>query len=97
MDGFINILKPQGPTASDMVVRLRGILKQKKIGHLGTLDPGACGVLHIAVGKGTKLFDFWFLREKNTGHSLPSAKQPILWIPSASLSRKRILCLIKTP
>lgn len=38
MDGFINILKPQGPTASDMVVRLRGILKQKKIGHLGTLD-----------------------------------------------------------
>ena len=50
MDGFINILKPQRPTASDMVVRLRGIHKQKKIGHLGTLDPGACGVLRIAVG-----------------------------------------------
>lgn len=85
MDGFINILKPQGPTASDMVVRLRGILKQKKIGHLGTLDPGACGVLPIAVGKGTKLFDFLVFKRKNTGHSLPSAKQPILWIPSAPL------------
>ena len=64
MDGFINILKPQGPTASDMVVRLRGILKQKKIGHLGTLDPGACGVLPIAVGKGTKLFDFLVFKRK---------------------------------
>ncbi len=64
MDGFVNILKPQGPTASDMVVRLRGILKQKKIGHLGTLDPGACGVLPVAVGKGTKLFDFLVFKRK---------------------------------
>lgn len=64
MDGFINILKPQGPTASDMVVRLKKILNQKKIGHLGTLDPGACGVLPIAVGKATKLFDYLAFKRK---------------------------------
>jgi len=56
--GFVNLLKPAGATASDMVVKLRRILQEKKIGHLGTLDPGAVGVLPIAVGgAATKLFD----------------------------------------
>lgn len=57
LDGFVNVLKPVGATASDIVVKLRRVLGQQKIGHLGTLDPGACGVLPIAVGKGTKLFN----------------------------------------
>lgn len=64
MDGFVNVLKPSGPTASDIVVRLKGIYKQKKIGHLGTLDPGAAGVLPVALGKGTKLFDFLTFKVK---------------------------------
>lgn len=58
MNGFINILKPVGATASDMVVCIKHILHEKKIGHLGTLDPGASGVLPVALGLGTKLFDF---------------------------------------
>lgn len=57
LDGFVNVLKPVGATASDIVVKLRRVLGQQKIGHLGTLDPGACGVLPIAIGKGTKLFN----------------------------------------
>ena len=58
MNGFVNVLKPVGATASDVVVCLKHILHEKKIGHLGTLDPGASGVLPIAVGQGTKLFDY---------------------------------------
>lgn len=64
MNGFINVIKPVGATASDVVVCLKHILKEKKIGHLGTLDPGASGVLPIAVGGGTKLFNFLTDKEK---------------------------------
>ena len=58
MNGFINVIKPVGATASDVVVKLKFLLQEKKIGHLGTLDPGASGVLPIAVGQATRLFDF---------------------------------------
>lgn len=58
MNGFLNVIKPVGATASDVVVKLKYILHEKKIGHLGTLDPGASGVLPIAVGQATRLFDF---------------------------------------
>ena len=57
MNGFINVLKPAGATASDVVVCLKYVLHEKKVGHLGTLDPGACGVLPVAIGQGTKLFN----------------------------------------
>ena len=56
MNGFVNICKPVGATASDMVVCVKHILHEKA-GHLGTLDPGASGVLPIAVGQATRLFD----------------------------------------
>lgn len=58
MNGFINVIKPVGATASDVVVCLKHILGERKVGHLGTLDPGASGVLPVAVGLGTRLFDF---------------------------------------
>lgn len=58
MNGFINALKPVGATASDVVVCIKRVLREKKVGHLGTLDPGASGVLPIAVGQGTKLFNY---------------------------------------
>lgn len=54
MNGIINFLKPPGMSSSAAVVFLRGILKVKT-GHAGTLDPGACGVLPICVGKATKI------------------------------------------
>ena len=55
--GVINIYKEAGYTSHDVVAKLRGILKQKKIGHTGTLDPQAQGVLPGCLGKGTKLCD----------------------------------------
>ncbi|OON91504.1 MAG: tRNA pseudouridine(55) synthase TruB [Candidatus Epulonipiscium fishelsonii] len=54
MDGILNILKPKGFTSHDVVAKCRGILKTKKIGHTGTLDPAAWGVLPICIGKATK-------------------------------------------
>lgn len=55
--GIINIYKEPGFTSFDVVAKLRGILKQKKIGHTGTLDPAAEGVLPVCLGNGTKLCD----------------------------------------
>lgn len=63
IDGFINIYKEQGYTSFDVVAKLRGILKQKKIGHTGTLDPMAEGVLLVCLGNATKMCDL--LTEKN--------------------------------
>ena len=56
-NGLINIYKEPGFTSNDVVAKLRGILKQKKIGHTGTLDPDAVGVLVVCLGTGTKLVE----------------------------------------
>ena len=55
MDGIINVYKEPGFTSHDVVAKLRGILHMKKIGHTGTLDPDAQGVLPVCVGRATKL------------------------------------------
>ena len=57
MDGIINGYKEKGFTSHDVVAKLRGILRMKKIGHTGTLDPAAEGVLPVCLGKGTRLCD----------------------------------------
>lgn len=54
-NGILNIYKEAGYTSHDVVAKLRGILKQKKIGHTGTLDPDATGVLPVCLGKATKV------------------------------------------
>ncbi len=58
MIGFLNVLKTPGITSSTVVSVVRHILGMKKVGHAGTLDPAACGVLPIMIGKATKLFDY---------------------------------------
>lgn len=58
MNGVLAIDKPEDYTSFDVVARLRGILKMRKIGHGGTLDPMATGVLPIFLGKSTKAVDF---------------------------------------
>jgi len=58
LEGIINVLKPPGMTSSDVVVWVRKILRIKKVGHTGTLDPGVAGVLPICVGKGTRLAEY---------------------------------------
>lgn len=57
MNGILNVYKEPGFTSHDVVAKLRGICKQKKIGHTGTLDPDASGVLPVCLGNATKLCD----------------------------------------
>ncbi len=64
MDGILVIDKPEGITSHDVVARLRRILKTKKIGHTGTLDPFATGVMTVLVGKATRLAQFLDKDEK---------------------------------
>ncbi|MFZ5989830.1 MAG: tRNA pseudouridine(55) synthase TruB [Bacillota bacterium] len=64
MDGILNVLKPAGMTSFDVVGYLRSILKIKKIGHTGTLDPAAVGVLPICVGKATKAIEYLIDKDK---------------------------------
>lgn len=64
MDGILNIYKEQGFTSHDVVAKLRGICKQKKIGHTGTLDPDAVGVLPVCLGKATKVCDLLTDKDK---------------------------------
>ena len=58
ISGFLNVLKPPGMTAHDVVAVLRRILKTRRIGHAGTLDPAAAGVLPVAVGQATRLIQY---------------------------------------
>ena len=64
INGVINIYKIKGFTSHDVVAKLRGIMKQKKIGHTGTLDPDATGVLPVCLGSATKLCDMLTDKEK---------------------------------
>ena len=64
MDGVINVYKEAGWTSFDVVAKMRGILKIKKIGHTGTLDPAAAGVLPVCVGKGTKKVESFMADDK---------------------------------
>lgn len=57
VNGIINVYKEPGYTSHDVIARMRGILKQKKIGHTGTLDPQAKGVLPVCLGNATKVSD----------------------------------------
>lgn len=68
MNGFLCVLKPPGMTSSDVVVRVRGKLRRAglkvKVGHAGTLDPEASGVLPLMIGKASRLFDYLVEKEK---------------------------------
>ena len=57
-EGIINVLKPTGMTSSDVVVDIRKIFNEKRVGHTGTLDPAAAGVLPCCIGRATRLFDY---------------------------------------
>ena len=63
MKGFFNINKPRGMNSTKVVAIIKR-LTHEKVGHLGTLDPDAHGVLPIAVGKATRLFDFFLNKDK---------------------------------
>src|SRR5437764_12645284 len=58
MDGIFNINKPRGMTSHDVVAIIRKHLKQKRVGHAGTLDPLASGVLPICIGQATRVAEY---------------------------------------
>lgn len=65
MNGIINVLKPPNMTSQQVVSYVKRITKEKKVGHTGTLDPGACGVLPVCIGKATKIVDYIMNDKKN--------------------------------
>lgn len=58
MNGVINVLKPPGMTSHDVVQLIRNLAGQRRVGHTGTLDPGAAGVLVVCLGKATKIIQY---------------------------------------
>lgn len=58
MDGVLNVYKPHGPTSHDVVNRVRRIFSQRRVGHAGTLDPIATGVLVVCLGKATRIVEY---------------------------------------
>lgn len=64
MNGVINIYKNTGMTSFDVVAMVRRVAKMKKVGHTGTLDPAASGVLPICLGKATKIIDYIMENQK---------------------------------
>src|SRR5690625_2443071 len=58
MNGILPLYKPKGMTSHDCVMKIRKLLKMKKVGHTGTLDPGVEGVLLICLGEATKIIPF---------------------------------------
>ena len=64
MIGFLNIYKPKNMNSTFVVNKVKKMLKIKKVGHMGTLDPMAEGVLPIAVGNATRMFDYFLFKKK---------------------------------
>lgn len=64
MNGFLNLLKPPGMTSAAVVAVVRRMTGEKRVGHAGTLDPEAAGVLPVMIGKAARLFDYLVDKEK---------------------------------
>src|ERR1700681_613742 len=64
MDGVIVVDKPRDWTSHDVVNKTRGFVGTRKVGHLGTLDPGATGVLPLVIGRATRLAQFYTRNDK---------------------------------
>jgi len=64
MDGLLNLLKPPGMTSHDCVDVLRRLVGTRRVGHTGTLDPGAAGVLLCCIGRATRLSEFLMAQDK---------------------------------
>jgi len=85
VNGLLVIDKPAGMTSHDVVARLRRITGERSIGHLGTLDPMATGVLPLLLGKFTRLAQYFSSAEKATPARSASALPRTRMTPRASL------------
>jgi len=90
---MINIYKEADYTSHDVVAKMRGICKQKKIGHTGTLDPQATGVLPVCLGSGTKLCDMLTEKDKEyVAELLLGVETDTQDMTGTILSRKPVNC-----
>ena len=91
MDGLLLLDKPQGPTSFDMIRLVRKSLRTRKVGHTGTLDPDATGLLPIAIGKATKFAQFLILDRKTYEFELHLGAQntAIDCLPYGSIRMRR--------
>lgn len=64
VNGVLNVYKPRFVSSNNVVIRIKKLLNIKKVGHTGTLDPLACGVLPICIGSGTKLSEYFLNKDK---------------------------------
>ena len=86
MNGLLVIDKPGGMTSHDVVARLRRITGERSIGHLGTLDPMATGVLPLLLGKFTRLAQYFSPLKRAIRARSASDSRPTPTTPRASLS-----------
>lgn len=91
MFGILNINKPKGLTSFDVVARLRKILKIKQIGHMGTLDPIAQGVLPICVGNATRLIEFFPTGKKYRASMMLGVETDSYDLEGEELSRQQVI------
>ncbi len=91
MFGILNINKPKGLTSFDVVARLRKILKIKQIGHMGTLDPIAQGVLPICVGNATRLIEFFPTGKKYRAFMMLGVETDSYDLEGEELSRQQVI------
>lgn len=92
MDGMINVYKEKGYTSHDVVARLRGICHQKKIGHTGTLDPDAQGVLPVCLGTATKVCELLTDKDKVYEAQLLLGKETDTQDSSGIVQREADVC-----
>ena len=90
LNGIVNVYKPKGITSHDVVYRLRKLLGIKKIGHTGTLDPDAEGVLPMCIGRATKTADMLTAADKEYLAEVTLAPPRIPRTAQARLSPRRI-------
>lgn len=72
-NGILVIDKSAGWTSQDVAAKLRGVFHERRVGHGGTLDPMATGVLPIFIGRATRARNFWNQRKRNTSQAFASA------------------------
>jgi tRNA pseudouridine55 synthase len=99
LDGIVVINKPEGWTSHDVVAKVRGIAGTRRVGHLGTLDPIATGVLPVMIGQATRLAQFWERSEKTYEAKIrfgfatttyDRASEPVGPVTSPSISREEL-------
>src|SRR5213594_4976691 len=80
-DGILNVNKARGWTSHDVVAKLRGLLGVPRVGHAGTLDPAATGVLPVLVGRGTRIAEYLMDCTRSITRSCGWAKRPTRRMP----------------